>query len=264
MALISSKHGFLVVDDETSVLWAVSAPRGNVPPVKTALRKDDGKLKGLEGVVIDHESRQVLTVSENRCTVHVLSLDTSQDAPKLGKPKLLGTLPKPSKANKGWEGLAILPGSASPDKKPRLVTVQEGKPALLVICDRHPKKAGGKFEVEAKVPLPAEITAVMPDLSDLAFDPKTGHLMRLSDEGRGIYECALGFTRHAFGGRSVSTWGLVPIGHTELPELTGDIRLQAEGLDFDAQGDLFIIGEGRTSLLHLHRQSRALSSANRA
>ena len=154
MAFISGKHGFLVVDDETSVLWAVSAPRGNVPPVKTALRKDDGKLKGLEGVVIDHESRQVLTVSENRCTVHVLSLDTSQDAPKLGKPKLLGTLPKPSKANKGWEGLAILPGSASPDKKPRLVTVQEGKPALLVICDRHPKKAGGKFEVEAKVPLP--------------------------------------------------------------------------------------------------------------
>jgi len=264
MAFISGKHGFLVVDDETSVLWAVSAPRGNVPPVKTALRKDDGKLKGLEGVVIDHESRQVLTVSENRCTVHVLSLDTSQDAPKLGKPKLLGTLPKPSKANKGWEGLAILPGSASPDKKPRLVTVQEGKPAILVICDRHPKKAGGKFEVEAKVPLPAEITAVMPDLSDLAFDPKTGHLMLLSDEGRGIYECALGFTRHAFGGRSVSTWGLVPIGHTELPELTGDIRLQAEGLDFDAQGDLFIIGEGRTSLLHLHRQSRALSSANRA
>ena len=104
----------------------------------------------------------------------------------------------------------------------------------------------------------------MPDLSDLAFDPKTGHLMLLSDEGRGIYECALGFTRHAFGGRSVSTWGLVPIGHTELPELTGDIRLQAEGLDFDAKGDLFVMGEGRTSLLHLHRQSRALSSANRA
>ena len=104
----------------------------------------------------------------------------------------------------------------------------------------------------------------MPDLSDLAFDPNTGHLVLLSDEGHGIYECALGFTTHASGGRPVSTWGLVPIGHTELPELTGDIRLQAEGLDFDAQGDLFIIGEGRTSLLHLHRQSRALSSANRA
>ena len=264
MAFISGKHGFLVVDDETSVLWAVSAPRGDAPLVKTALRKDDGKLKGLEGVVIDHELSQVLTVSENRRTVHALSLDTSQDVPKLGKPKLLGTLPKPSKANKGWEGLAILPGSASPDKKPRLVTVQEGEPPLLVICDRHPIKAGGKFEVEAKVPLPAEIAAVMPDLSDLAFDPKTGHLMLLSDEGHGIYECALGFTTHAVGGRPVSTWGLVPIGHTELPELTGDIRLQAEGLDFDAQGDLFIIGEGRTSLLHLHRQSRALSSANRA
>jgi hypothetical protein len=67
---------------------------------------------------------------------------------------LLGTLSKPSKANKGWEGLAILPGSTSPDKKPRLVTVQEGEPPLLVICDRHPKKAGGKFEVEAKVPSP--------------------------------------------------------------------------------------------------------------
>jgi uncharacterized protein YjiK len=184
----------------------------------------------------------------------VLSLDTSQDVPKLGEPKLLGTLPKPSQANKGWEGLAILPGSASPDKKPRLVTIQEGEPPLLVICDRHPKKAGGKFEVEAKVPLPAEIAAVMPDLSDLAFDPKTGHLMLLSDEGCGIYECALGFTTHAFEGRSVSTWGIVAIGHTELPELTGDIRLQAEGLDFDAKGDLFIIGEGRTSLLHLHRQ----------
>jgi hypothetical protein len=48
--------------------------------------------------------------------------------------------------------------------------------------------------------------------------------------------------------------GLVLIGHTELPELTGDIRLQAEGLAFDSKGDLFIIGEGRTSLLHLHRQ----------
>jgi len=104
--------------------------------------------------VIDHESRQVLTVSENRCTVHALSLDTSQDVPKLGEPKLLGTLPKPSQDNKGGEGLAILPGSASPDRKPRLVTIQEGEPPLLVICDRHPKKAGGKFEVEAKVPSP--------------------------------------------------------------------------------------------------------------
>jgi len=55
-------------------------------------------------------------------------------------------------------------------------------------------------------------------------------------------------------GQSVSTWGLVAIGHTELPELTGDIRLQAEGLAFDAKGDLFIIGEGRTSLLHLQHQ----------
>ena len=95
MAFISGKHGFLVVDDETSVLWAVSAPRADAPLVKTALRKDDGRLKGLEGVVIDHESRQVLTVSENRCTVHALSLDTSQDVPKLGKPKLVGTLPNP-------------------------------------------------------------------------------------------------------------------------------------------------------------------------
>jgi uncharacterized protein YjiK len=196
----------------------------------------------------------VLTVSENSCTVHTLSLDTSQDVPKLGQPKLLGTLPKPSKANKGWEGLAILPGSATPDKKPRLVTVQEGEPPLLVICSRHPKKTGGKFEVQAKIPLPAEIAAVMPDLSDLAFDPKTGHLMLVSDEGCGIYECALGFTTPTFGHGSVGTWGLVPIGRTELPELTGDIHLQAEGLGFDAKGDLFIIGEGRTSLLHLHRQ----------
>ena len=94
----------------------------------------------------------------------------------------------------------------------------------------------------------------MPDLSDLAFDPNSGHLVLLSDEGHGIYECALGFTTHAVGGRPVSTWGLVPIGHTELPRLTGDVRLQAEGLDFDAKGDLFIMGEGRTSLLHLHRQ----------
>jgi len=46
----------------------------------------------------------------------------------------------------------------------------------------------------------------------------------------------------------------VAIGHTELPELTGDIRLQAEGLAFDAKGDLFIIGEGRTSRLHLQHQ----------
>jgi hypothetical protein len=57
MAFISDKHGFLVVDDETSVLWAVSAPRADAPLVKTALRKDDGRLKGLEGVAIDHESR---------------------------------------------------------------------------------------------------------------------------------------------------------------------------------------------------------------
>ena len=55
-------------------------------------------------------------------------------------------------------------------------------------------------------------------------------------------------------GRVGQHLGPRPIGHTELPELTGDVRLQAEGLDFDAKGDLFIMGEGRTSLLHLHRQ----------
>jgi hypothetical protein len=34
---------------------------------------------------------------------------------------------------------------------------------------------------------------------------------------------------------------------------SGDIRLRAEGLDVDARGDLFIIGEGGKSLL-LRRQ----------
>ena len=54
-----------------------------------------------------------------------LSLDTSQDVPKLGQPKLLSTLAKTSKANKGREGLAILPGSATLDKKAALPEISK-------------------------------------------------------------------------------------------------------------------------------------------
>lgn len=254
LAFLSRRHGFLVVDDETSVLWAVSAPNGDRALEKTALREDDGQLKGLEGVAVDHAASAVLTVSENRCTVHELALDLRGAKPKLGRPKLLGRLPAPlGSANKGWEGLGLVPPPLTPDKRPRLIAVQEGDPPMAFIFPRQPAKAGGEFKKEAEIHLPPEVAARMPDLSDLCFDPQTGHLYLLSDEGRAIYECALGCTTRVVGGQPVTTWGVVPIGATPLPELDGKVRFQAEGITFDADGDLHVLGEGRTTLLTLHR-----------
>lgn len=249
MCFLSERHGFAIIDDESSVVWRVPLPKRKEELAAQALREDDGHLKGLEAVAHDEEAKVLLTLSEDHRTIHELSVDLGGPRVELGEPRELGELPDLARRkNKGWEGLTVVPSALAPDRRPRLLAVQEGLPPLVCIFHRE------TLALEAKLELPEEARKFLPDVSDVAFDPKTNHLFLLSDEGNAIYECILASRGRALGGRMLTEWALIPLGETVLPELPGKVERQAEGLTFDHRGDLYVAGEGETSLLRLRRE----------
>ncbi|MBK6688742.1 MAG: SdiA-regulated domain-containing protein [Deltaproteobacteria bacterium] len=249
MCFLSERHGFAVIDDESSVVWRVPLPKKKEELAAQALRENDGHLKGLEALAHDEEAKVLLTLSEDNRTIHELPVELEGPRVELGEPRALGKLPDLTRRkNKGWEGLTVVPAALAPDHRPRLLAVQEGLPPLVCIFHRD------TLALEAKLELPAEAIKFLPDVSDVAFDPKTNHLFLLSDEGNAIYECILASRSRARGGQLLTEWGLIPLGETLLPELPGKVERQAEGLTFDHRGDLFVAGEGETSLLRLRRE----------
>ncbi|MCB9652808.1 MAG: SdiA-regulated domain-containing protein [Deltaproteobacteria bacterium] len=254
LAWISKEHGFIAVDDESSVLWHLPFPDGTALQIRPRiLRHGDGELRGLEGATYDPETRSLLVVSEETGFVHEMALRVVAGALSLKSPRLVGRLPKLGRhANKGYEGLTVLPASKAPDGRARIVAVHEGLPRRIGIHDRTTLRA------EAEVVLPAELQRRLKDLSGCAVDPATGHLLLLSDEARTLAETRLVPVRAGIDPAApISDWRLTLLGFSVLPPSLTKNRLQPEGLSVDDKGDVWVLSEGDQSLLHLDRSSTA-------
>lgn len=238
ITFVSKEHGFVVIADESSAVYRLK--NGEVEE----LRKDDGKLKGLEGCTLDQETNSLLVVSENTRRVFELRATFDGNDMKLAAPKELGRLESiGEQANKGWEGLCAWSSKHTADGKPRLLAVHEGHPRAIGVFDRKTLK------LEAAIELPEEMTPHPLDLSDLAVDPKTGRIFLLSDESAAIYEIELRRSDKLLGaGPPLPSYAIVLIGQTELPK-----KLKAEGLCFDQAGDLFVTGELGSKMLTFER-----------
>jgi hypothetical protein len=245
LAFVSPAAGFLLIDDERAQVWRLPMPEGREAPQVEGLRGAPPRAD-LEGVAWDADTRSVLTLDEMTGTVSELPAQVVGDSLELGRARRLGRLPEIGhEENKGWEGLAVLPAAHAPDRRARVVAVHEGSPVALAVFDRK------TLRLEAHVELPA---AMQPrDLSDLAFDPKTGRFFLLSDESHCLWEVELRRTTKLLGaGPPASSWALVAIRETKLPR----DEVQPEGVAVDHRGDVWVSFEARSALLRLERAAR--------
>lgn len=239
----SKEQGFLIIGDETARVYQFPMDGGG----KKKVRADDGQFNGLEGSAFDEDENSFLVVSEDSRRIFEMPVTTSGGELSLGTAQELGKLPKVGRtANKGWEGIDILPGRFTGDGKPRLLAVHEGDPRAIGVFHRH------SLELEYLIELPEEMSPDPTDLSDIAVHKKTGRVFLLSQESAGVYEVELRRTDKMIGaGPPLPKWSIVPISSFELPKKHRDMR--AEGLALDHQGDLWVNGEVGEQLLHFKR-----------
>ncbi|MBI2372605.1 MAG: SdiA-regulated domain-containing protein [Deltaproteobacteria bacterium] len=227
----------LAIDDKTAVVWKLN-PGGK--PI--ALREDDGVFDDLEGLCHDAKRSCLLVVTETERGLYEIPLSEGGD---LKKPKKLGKLPGLAEdANSGCEGITLL---TLPGQKNQVIgAVNEKDPLALSFLDRS------SLEEKGRVLIPEPMGLL--DVSDLCVDPKTGHLFLLSDESEVVVEAELRKAEKYLGpGPLSSEWSLVEVGRTVLPGLSGDTRLQPEGITIDEHGDLFVTSEGNQSVMRLKR-----------
>ncbi len=122
--------------------------------------------------------------------------------------------------NKGFEGLAWNPRTR------RLLMAKERDPQGLFQLS-IPDDGGLAGALE---PLPEQPLLVR-DISSVAFDPRTGHTLMLSDESRLLVELDLQGRPRSF----ISLFG-------GLNGLVDGID-QAEGVAMDERGDIYVVGE---------------------
>lgn len=165
---------------------------------------DDGRL-----AIVD-ERRRLVTVFRLEPGVESLDLEdlTHYD------------LGFPDAGNKGFEGLAWDPLGQ------RLLLAKERDPlGLFALPFPGEDGAAGVLEALPNQPL------LVRDLSSLAIDPRSGHMLVLSDESRLLVELDLQGKPRSF----ISLFG-------GLNGLVQGID-QAEGVAMDAEGNIYVVGE---------------------
>ncbi|MEN9797628.1 MAG: hypothetical protein RL653_1324 [Pseudomonadota bacterium] len=224
---------FLVVGD-LSDSAGLLRPDGSLERVK--LQGVKNHRSGLEGVAYDPLKKRLFVSSEEKRELLRYAFD-----PASGKATLEKTfqLELGGKANKGVEGLAWLPGTASPTGRPQLLAAREGSPRALYLLDDSGK--GKPLEVK----LDKVLEQVCPDFSGLAVDPLTGQLFIASDEASTVAEVALEGTGAHPRARLVQSF--------PLRDDRGKPLERVEGLAFDAAGNLHVLQENSRRLWRLER-----------
>ncbi len=185
---------------------------------------DHEALADLEGLAADPAGRRVWALAEE--SGEVVRVSTRGRGMTVTS---LGRLPRPGNTkNKGYEGLAYLPRTHSPNGRASLVAVHEDKPrrvgifALPDLAETHTFK------------LPADAKDALTDLADVTVDPVSGALLLLSEETRRIGVCTIAGERLA------------------LQSLT-DVRVRQaerpEGLDFVTPSRLVVVTEGPATVI---------------
>jgi len=128
--------------------------------------------------------------------------------------------------NKGFEGLAYDPAGK------RLFIAKERDPLRILSVEGFPRDGyGPPVEVKVEDDPQRDSRLFVRDLSALQFDPRSGHLLALSDESKMILELDLA-------GKPVSSMLL----WRGMHGLTRSVP-QAEGLALDEQGVLYLVSE---------------------
>jgi len=191
------------------------------------------KLKDGEGIAVDGKGKYVYALDEKNRRVHKLEVradakgrlalrDTDQSK-KL--PNLKG------QSNTSWEGICFLPKELAGGQNDRLVCVHEGSPRRIGIYELPDLDNG----VTLKLPKGAK--DLLPDLSDIAVDPKTGHLFVVSDQSRTVVELAIVRQSKAATQGVLESVELQVVSSIDLPI---SANKKPEGLDFDEKGRLWV------------------------
>lgn len=238
--LIALPRGrFLVADDAKGIF--LRHPDESIDNIGSA--KKQAALQGLEGLCLSADRKQVYALSENSGNVVALNIEGSGADLSLGSPEKLGKLPRiGTEANKGWEGIDVLPAKFSPTGEDCLVAVHEGYPRRVGVFSLP------DLQEIALLKLPADSREKMSDLSDIAVHPGTGHLFLLSDESSRIMEFALTTTHTAAPGALLENLQLQPLSSFDLPQ---DKNRKAEGLAFSNNNTLWVASEGRNDILQI-------------
>jgi len=218
--------GFLLVEDEHGV--ALRAARADRVATFIAESSDHPELRGLEGICLGIDGRTAYVVSEDHRGVLALALE-GRGAATRARVAPLGRLPDIARReNKGWEGVAVLPARHSPDGADRLAAVHEDSPRRVGLF-RLPD-----LEAPILLRLPRELEDELEDLSDVAVEPRSGHLFLLSDQSAAVAEVAL------------EAGGLRALALARLPDYE---ELKLEGLDFDRSGRLWLAAERHRAIV---------------
>lgn len=127
--------------------------------------------------------------------------------------------------NKGFEGLAYDGASK------RLFVAKEQDPVRIYEVSGFPMGGAGPVAVSIAENPERDRAMFVKDLSSLQFDPRTGHLMVVSDESRVLVELNTD-------GKPVASLSLV----AGAAGLKRNVP-QAEGIAMDAEGTLYIVSE---------------------
>jgi uncharacterized protein YjiK len=180
-------------------------------------------LADLEGLATDAKGRHVWALAEESGEVVRVSGTARRSVVSLGR------LVRPGRRrNKGYEGLAYLPRSLSPNGRASLVAVHEGKPrrvgifTLPDLVQTHDLK------------LPPEAKSALADLADVTADPVTGALLLLSEESRRIGVCL------------VRDEGLEMQSVTDIDVID---EARPEGLDFVTPSRLVVVTEAPATMI---------------
>jgi uncharacterized protein YjiK len=181
-------------------------------------------LGDLEGLATDAEGRHVWALAEE--SGQVVRVSTRGDR-RVVVP--LGALARPGqRRNKGWEGLACLPGRHSPNGCASLVAVHEHKPRRVSIFTLR------DLAQTHELTLPPRAKDTLADLADVTVDPVTGALLLLSEESRCIAVCRVAGDRLSL--ESVTD---VQVEDAERPE----------GIDFVTPSRLVVVTEGPARII---------------
>ena len=204
--------------------------------------------KDVEGVCVDDSGKHLWTVEEDARRVTRYDIkrgdDGSIELKESGHPAKLPKLKDVE--NKGWEGVTFLSKEVAGTKADQLVCVHEGNPRRIGIYALPDLDEGVLFR------LPKKAKELLPDLADVAVDPKTGHLLVISDEAHTVVELAIKKETTKAGSGILDRVELAVVSSFEVPVKRS---AKTEGLCFDDKGRLWVTldGTGDALVLELKR-----------
>ncbi len=211
------------------------------------------ELRGLEGIALDAERTKAFVVSEDTRTVFRLSMQDDGRDVKLGRPVVLGRLPKLSGGTvNGWEGIDVMPGRFLNMREDLLVGAHEADPTRLVFA-RIPGEgsADEELEVVRSFKIPREAREHLLDIGDVAIDPTNGHIFLVSDRCKKIVELELCTRSQGVRGGLLEHATLRLVAVTAIPDGEGT---KPEGLGFSPDArEAVLVAEHTKKRSHLWR-----------